>query len=196
MSAIHVVVDHIPSAGHSVAYYALAGALGGAIVTGVLGLIGLGVQSRHENARLHTQLTHDRDQQDLEVLRAILGDAAEALGKVRTAFIRLLRYVNVGSVGSEAARREDAMTQQRTAAAAARAALDRLRLQLPPNDEVMKAYETVMETLDKIADLVATRPHGYKEEVEILGLALQANTEEFSRLARGRVGPRAGTNQL
>ena len=187
MSVVHVVA----STGHSEAYYALAGALGGAVVTGILGIIGLSLQSLHENARLQKKLNHERDQQDLEVLRTILGDASEALGEVRTAFIRLLRYVHVGAVGSETARRDDAMAQQRAAAAATRSALDRMRLQLPPDDAVMKAYEAVMQTLDKVADLVQQRSSDYKRQIEAIDPTLKTQTEEFISLARARVGPRA-----
>jgi hypothetical protein len=190
VAAIHVYLEHIPSPGHSDAYYALAGALGGAVVTGVLGVAGLALQSRHENGRLLLRLNHDQDQQDLAVLRTILGDAAEALGQDRTAFIRLLRYIDVPSGSVDRARRDDAMSQQRRAAAATRAALDRLRLQLEPGDELLSAYEAVMQALDKIADLVATRPQGYYDAIAALDPTLAERTDKFIRLALERVGPR------
>lgn len=78
MSVVHVVVDHVPPPGHSDAYFALAGAFVGAVVVGVLGLVGQRYQSGGENERLRLQLEHERDLRDLEVLRVLCGDAAEA----------------------------------------------------------------------------------------------------------------------
>jgi adenylosuccinate lyase len=191
MPVVHVVVDRVPSADHADAYFALAGALGGAAVTGLLGFLGLKAQSNAQKRHLEQQLDHDRDQTDLELLRSILGDAAEALGMVRAAFIRLLRFVPFGPVGQESQRRDDAMTQQRVAAAAARSALDRMRLQLPPDDEVMIAYEKVMTTLDEVATEIVERAPGYEQKIAEIDPRLEADMGDFIRRARDRVGPRA-----
>jgi hypothetical protein len=192
MSVLHVVIDHAPAQGHSDAYFALIGALGGAIVTGVLGMLGLTFQSRYENARQQREFEHNREQHDLDVLRTIAGNAAEALGQARTALVRLLR-VQFGPTGSEATtqRRDDAMSQQRAAAAATRSALDRLRLQLPPDDELMKAYEIAMQTLDRVIDIIQQKPYDFESQVEEEGRLLEMETGEFTRIARARVGPRA-----
>jgi hypothetical protein len=64
MSVVHVVVDHLPSSEHSDAYFALVGALGGAVVVGLLGLVNQLLRSRSESKHLERQLEHDRQQRD------------------------------------------------------------------------------------------------------------------------------------
>jgi hypothetical protein len=122
----------------------------------VLGLTGQQLQSRSENHRLRQQLDHDRDQRDLEVLRRVLDDAAEALGSVRKAYVRMGKYWAVER-GTPHPKRDDAEAEQRAAAGAARSALDRLRLQLTPDDPLMAAFEAAMQTLDEIAELYVER---------------------------------------
>ena len=193
MSALHIIVDHVPASGHSAAYFALAGALGGAVVVGVLGLLGQHFHSSSENKRLEQQLEHDRDQRDLEVLRLLLGEAAEALGGVRKAYIRLLRFW-VPQTQVANLRREAAEAEQREASGAARSVLDRLRIQLEPDNPIMAAYESAMTTLDAIAELYLDVDRGQSEanrsRLKELGDKLGSQMDDFARLSRSRVGPR------
>jgi hypothetical protein len=70
MSVVHVVVDHLSLSEHSDAYFALVGALGGAVVVGFLGLVGQRMQSRSESGRLERHLEHDRAERDRNEQRA------------------------------------------------------------------------------------------------------------------------------
>jgi hypothetical protein len=192
VSVIHVVVDHVPSPGHSDAYFALAGALIGAVVVGLLGLVGQRYQSFRENERLRLQLGHDRDLRDLEVLRVLCGDAAEALGSVRKAYIRMGKFWSVER-GTPHPKRDEAEAEQREAAGAARSALDRLRLQLAPSDPLMAAYEVAMRTLDEIAEVYVERSMSEDDAAKLkkLGDKLGDQMARFAKEARIRVGPRA-----
>ncbi len=191
MSVVHVVVDHVPPPGHSDAYFALAGAFVGAVVVGVLGLVGQRYQSGGENERLRLQLEHERDLRDLEVLRMLCGDAAEALGSVRKAYIRMGKYWAIER-GTPHPKREEAEAEQREAAGAARSALDRLRLQLAPGDPLMAAYDVAMRTLDEIAELYVERSMSQDDATKLkeLGDKLGDQMTRFAKLARSRVGPR------
>ena len=172
--------------------FALLGALGGAAVVGFLGLFGQSLQSKNENQRLKRQLNHERELRDLEALRILLGDAAEALGVARKAWIRLGRFWGVSQVGSGAAKRDEAQLEQRESAGATRSALDRLRIHLDPTDPTLAAYEHAMVVLDAIAELYSERPspQTHNERLQQLGDELGTQMVEFARLARAKVAPR------
>jgi hypothetical protein len=176
------------------AIFTLAGALGGAAVVGVLGLLGQRAQIRSGDRRLEKQLNHARDQRDLEILTVLLGDGAEALGAVRKSFMRLIRLW-ANEVPSSDPRREDAAADQRAASGAARSVLDRLGLHLAADDPIFREYKGAMLTLDEIGDLLygaGTEPYEFhRTKIEDLGSNLERQITGFADLARARVGPQS-----
>jgi hypothetical protein len=183
--AIHIVIDRIPSAGHSDAYFALAGALGGAVVVGVLGLLSQWFQSKREVKN-----------RDFDFLRALLGDAAETLGAVRKSYVRLQSFWQP-LTGDPTDRQRAAETEQREATSAARRVLDRLRLQFPPDDAIMAEYEKAVETADAMAAHYVDVGQGAPERGRLkeLGDALGKQMDNFASLSRARVGPRSARRQ-
>lgn len=190
MAVIHVVATHVPNRGASAAVFALIGALGGSLVTGVLGWFGLGRQARNENARQQAQFEHNLSEHDRDVLRATAGDAAEALGQCRASLVRLAR-VSIGPTGEKAAlRREDGALQHRLASTASRASFERLRLQLPPDDDLMCAYEAALLTVDRITKVLQEHPLDFENNLKQEGAQLDADMEAFALAARTEVGRR------
>lgn len=187
-SGVRVVIEQ---SGRDV-YFALLGAF----VVGALGVIGLLLQSRAEDRRLTKRLDHDREREDLELLRSVLSDGAEALGMVKTAYRRLMQtWANELPNGDP--RRERATAEQRAAAARSRSVLDRLALYLPPEDAVFQSYKDAMLTLDEVADLLYSSAwrepyHDYDATVEELGTKLEKEMAVFAGSARARVGPQEG----
>jgi hypothetical protein len=184
VNALAPVIVHVHE-GSSGLLVALVG-VGGTIV-GVL--IGAGTASR----RQVKQLAHDREVRELETLRQVLDEGAEALGTAKASQVRLVRLWR-DWMPTKQPKLDEAANEQRAAIAHARSVSHRLDLRLPPSDPVLQRYKTAGKALDELAALTMNASGwnyaNYREQLGEIDERLGTHTQAFLDEARARFGPR------
>ena len=146
-----------------------------------------------EATRLGVQLAHDRELKELEALRLVLDEGAEALSRARLATVRLTRFW-ANQVATDDPRHADATAAQRESIAQVRGVRQRLVLRLRPHDDIVERYEAAGLVLDAFATIFKrAEPTNYvqfQNKVQGLGDELTKCTDEFLEVSRLRVGPR------
>jgi hypothetical protein len=187
VNALTPVIVHVHE-GSSGLLVALVGVAG--TVLGVL--LGAGTAFwRQKNA-----LAHDRQLRELEALRVVLDDGAEALGAAKAAQVRLARLWQtwMPSAGTQPrdAKYDEAAADQRAAIGRARSVSHRLDLRLPADDEVLVTYQAAGKTLDELAEITKGAPHNFNQHrVRLVELddALGSQIKVFLEAARTNYGP-------
>jgi hypothetical protein len=143
--------------------------------------------------RQKKQLAHDRELRDIEALRQVLDEGAEALGTAKAAQVRLARLWREWMPAKQT-KLDDAATEQRAAVARARSVSHRLELRLAPDDPVLQRYQRAGNTLDELAAITMKASPGqnydkHREQLLALDKNLGTDTKEFLNEARARFGP-------
>jgi hypothetical protein len=144
-----------------------------------------------EESRLSTQLAHNREQVELEALRAVLDEGGEALAKGKLIVTRLANLwrhdLREGMPPAEADQREIAQL--------AHSVGSRLWLRLPSGDLVLGRYEEATDALNEAAQFFIDNaaPGNFaehKQALEELEEKLEASILDFWRPAQERYGPK------
>lgn len=140
------------------------------------------------------QLAYDREVRELEALRRVLDEGAEALGTAKASQVRLARLWR-DWMPAKQPKLDEATSEQRAAVAHARSVSHRLDLRLPPDDPVLQRYKTAGKTLDELAAITMNASPGqnyfnYHEQLAEIDERLGAQTQAFLDEARASFGPR------
>ena len=179
----------------SVALIAGLALLGGAIITAITAHLRQRQQLNHDAQRQAAELLHDRRTRDLEELRAVLDDAAQAIAAVNSALSRFLTASHSRRPGDpeDHAEAERLHAELYDALQAAVSRQDRIALRIGRDQDVYRKYAKSLSWLSQ-ATMVAEDPMSMadrpKSAAEVLRLADVATEElrAFTEAARAFVG--------
>jgi hypothetical protein len=134
-----------PIADHTDAYLALAGALGGTLITALFAYFQQRRQRQSEELRLDKQLAHDRALEDRAHLRSIIEDAAGRFEIAIRASVTLGAIVVLGGTDEE---RHDAPREASTAVDQCRIMTRLLDLRVEFTAPMRMAYIEVVDALN------------------------------------------------